>query len=206
MNSLNMSEGEVNELRSETRIPPIQHSLIIGRHISTDGGLVKAAGFLIKAFQNCELRGASMTINVTRKSVDQSLSQNPIFRRKQEARRARESERARLEKQRLRNAIADSDADNFEKMIRPLGKCSILIVMPLTDCKVSSQAPNLGADSSCMRRTPQISQAATRKYLPLSMRHALIKHRRDLRKCSKTSLIMEMRKAERMGILTLVFQ
>jgi len=95
--------------------------LVCGRHISTDGGLVLAAEFIKESIENGELNGASMHINVPKKSVDQGLSEDPQISEKQSMRRAGQTENNRKE-QALRKAIADSDATEFGRIIAPLGK------------------------------------------------------------------------------------
>jgi len=170
-----------------TSAPPVLSRLVVGRHISTDGGLIRAAKFLVEPLRNGELQGASLNIIVTKKSVDGGLSETPRMYAKQlRSRDAQNQDKRFLIKQLLKMDMDEYRVRIFRRMTAGLGD-------DLDDQAASSQT-----GSSCTRCIPPTSQAPTRRS-PLYDCGMHTDISRVLVERSKTSLIREMRKAQQWG-------
>jgi len=106
-----------------TSAPPVLSRLVVGRHISTDGGLIRAAKFLVEPLRNGELQGASLNIIVTKKSVDGGLSETPRMYAKQlRSRDAQNQDKRFLIKQLLKMDMDEYRVRIFRRMTAGLGE------------------------------------------------------------------------------------
>ena len=92
----------------DTQVAPVPYRprLILGRHISRDGGLNRAAKSIVNLARRGELEGASMVINSPKRSVEKGFTMNWRLRRTQ----------------RLQRAWENIEAIRFGRIVGQLGK------------------------------------------------------------------------------------